>query len=449
MFSNLTLGADGLSTYDGSLVHIPSVKVNKDIYSNVVLEYVDGITFRLQGAGEKKETEEPASALFDGNKLIIRNIVVDSGHYSNIELKYEGDVLFTLLSSNTPKPIFENSSLNRESDVWVDYAELNIDLAVSYLDIDNDGDDDIFVARIWYPIYEVDYTLNNVVPQLGEFYRNNNGSFTLDKSIVINEMPSFVHPRKAITAELNGDSYPDLVIVDHGFDVNPFPGAYIHLILSNIDGTYSAKNIDIQAFHHGVAAGDLDNDGDIDLFTSTGIGIINLGENEFDIIEKYKNITLAGVFTVEIYDLNNDGFNEIITSGHTWETRTRIYMGDKSASYSEFIEIENPTPSFGVTVDIGIEDLDNDGKKELVFSMTGGPDNFYEGAQIMTVTLDENNYPIKMDTLYSSETDKWIPWLKFIDVNRDGLLDIVNDDKDINFTLINQGKESLHPYKND
>lgn len=55
MFCNLALGADGLSTYEETLVHIPSAKVNNYLYSNVALNPVNGILLKIQLAGERRE----------------------------------------------------------------------------------------------------------------------------------------------------------------------------------------------------------------------------------------------------------------------------------------------------------------------------------------------------------------------------------------------------------
>ena len=430
----------GLSTFDGAFVTIPSVKVNENIHNNVSLTFLGEGAFNVKSADDAIVSSEPAAAIFDGARLLIRNLVYEAAQYSNIELKFEGNLDFSLVGADIPKPIATNSYLNRKSDLWLNYWDFGHRInGFVYVDIDNDGDDDIFVARFFYPSAGVEYTEDSIIPEIGELYKNDSGSFNLDTTTISN-MPSFDFARKAVTAELNGDSYPDIVVADHGYDASPFPGAYVHLLLSQIDGTYKSKTINVQGFHHGVAAGDLDGDGDIDLLTvRSGLGMLNDGKGNFELVNNFRNIISDQMYTIEIYDLNNDGYNEIITTGHTYVTPTKIFLGDSTYSYSEHFEIAPTDPYFGVGVDIGVEDLDNDGKPELILSKTSGPDPFYEGYEISAIKLSDDNAPLSSYVLHSNKEQSWVQWLRYEDVNADGLLDIANDNKGFNFVLINQG----------
>ena len=78
--------------------------------------------------------------------------------------------------------------------------------------------------------------------------------------------------RNFAVADFNGDGLPDLAIADSGLDDPPFPGAQSRLFI----GTSSGQLLDetasrlphVNAFTHDVCAGDVDSDGDADLYLS-------------------------------------------------------------------------------------------------------------------------------------------------------------------------------------
>ena len=73
-----------------------------------------------------------------------------------------------------------------------------------------------------------------------------------------------------------------------------------------------------------------------------------------------------------------------------------------------------------------------DGNIEIIFSLTGSGGRSYQGSMIEVATFDKINDTLSYKTLYeedSSDTYFWISWLKAMDHDGDGDLDILADNK--------------------
>ena len=460
LFSTSSINAsEGISVFNDNVLQIPSVKISSDVYFDIYLTSTKENTFLVTSNGEKTTDNIHAAANFNGKMLSVRNIDYNGIHFSNVVFEYVGGLNFIVRGFDTPRRIFGTSYENQQTDIWVDhYATRDSEIikyqrdvnlngfkrpqAITYFDFDNDGDDDIYMSLNYHPA-GLEYTLENFREVQGEIYRqNSDGTFSYDDSMLNGAMPGLLGTRKAISADFNGDRYPDLMVGESGFDAPPFPGGKLSLFISNIDGTYDTRLIGPTAFHHGLAAGDVDGDGDVDVYTSNAHALINDGIGNFEIIQNFKGIESYGVHTIEIIDLNQDGYNEIITTGHTWDTPTRIYHGDTTYSYTNFTELV-PDPTYGVVTDIDIGDLNNDGLVELVLNSTGGPDEFYVGSMISAVTIDSSLSAISSYSIYEDANAPWIVWLKVFDYNNDGFLDIADDDKGLFSLLQNNGDMSF------
>lgn len=132
-------------------------------------------------------------------------------------------------------------------------------------------------------------------------------------------------------------------------------------------------------------------------------------------------------------------------------------MGRSHAGLSEArqgscggVRAEDRTPAVegqGIVVDIDAEDLDGDGLREIVLDRTTS-DPFYLGFYIQVLTgLGGREFADETDRRIVGGADpehRWFDWLRLIDVNDDGHLDIFADDYDDHgVTWLNDGSGRL------
>ena len=441
---------DSFAEFDGSTLILPALKFGGKIYKNLKLSYVQGLDFVYQSHTEEVFSDQKTNSIFDGQRIHVNLVKVGSNLYSSLILVLMPDGKLTAQSANTPLSTDELSIANRGTAIWVAYkairkAEIkdanNANFnqcdctynAIAYLDIDLDGDDDIFVGTIWW---DSPYSQENVKRIPAEIYINNgDGSYTYDMSMIDGTIPSFVHPRKAVVSDFNGDLRPDIFVVDHGFNALPFPGESPWLIMSNPDGTYSSHYLnEYVGFHHSASVGDLDGDGDVDVLVTGFNLLVLLNDGNGNFVDGTNTFPdqLAGIGrlnTSEIYDINLDGSLDIIAACECLtESVARIWLGPE---FTQVVNVRGVEP-FETIVDILPTDIDKDGDVEIIFSITGSGSKNYQGAMIELVSFNRSDNSLSYETLYeenSPDNYLWVPWLKVIDNDGDGDLDILADNK--------------------
>ena len=79
-----------------------------------------------------------------------------------------------------------------------------------------------------------------------------------------------MNARQMLVQDLNGDGKEDGIFIQHGPDYKPFERHENKIMLSSPKG-YQIKTLPgDKALYHGASAGDVDNDGDIDIIVSPG-----------------------------------------------------------------------------------------------------------------------------------------------------------------------------------
>ena len=327
--------------------------------------------------------------------------------------------------------------------------------AIAYADFNGDGHIDVFYAPS-------DGSQRDPVP--AELYLNDGaGCFTLDTSFLGASPPGRLAPRKALPGDFNGDGRMDVFVLDHGYDKPPFPGAAPYVILSSKDGYVLGTGLEkLVGFHHGGASGDIDADGDIDVFvTSSPLGapffLINDGSGSFSV----DSSRIQGIrrhdqlYTAELVDVDGDGYLELLAAGHEHDLAgglfpTQILWGSSTGLYStDAATILPEIFGRGIVIDIDVSDTDGDGDKDIVINRTGDDRTYaYGGYYVQLVEqIGVRRFEDRTTRLIHQNQDEEadaILWIRMCDCDEDGDVDIVVDDAARKLIWKNDGTGTFH-----
>ncbi len=264
---------------------------------------------------------------------------------------------------------------------------------------------------------------------IGFYLGNPDGTFTRDAKND-GRIQGMLHIRKMVYGDLNKDGFPDIVLIAHGYDAAPFPGEYPVILMSSPGGEYSdirLNNLQL-GFYHGGATGDIDNDGDLDIFLIDNYGhsgfLINDGAGNLAYTQELINLNaFVSLFNAELYDIDKDGYLDLICGGHDWEDYSYWNNGDTSYSNTPIVfwgngntykDIkttrlpETMIEGYGGTCDFLFYDLDKDGIEELILARTGdgerGGVKSNAGWAIQILKREERSF-VDVTTNYLSLTD--------------------------------------------
>ena len=281
--------------------------------------------------------------------------------------------------------------------------------------------------------------------------------FSLFKPIM-DVVPYVDQPRDFIINDLNGDGINDIFIADHGADHEPFPGAQNLLILSAPNGKFinATSNLpQISDFSHGVASGDVDSDGDIDLFvTQNGTNyniphyfLINDGKGKFSKVRdghlldsslsflsrvsKYIRRNFYYDAALEFVD-DDDKIDLILLSGKlNGDENNRIVFGSNSGfNIGNSIELQpGRFKSKSIGVNCLLTDIDNDGDNDILILHATDTGHRWIGTDLQVLIQEENRKFVDKSDFYfpgiTFDYGTWGMYLNLIDINNDNKKDIV------------------------
>lgn len=274
---------------------------------------------------------------------------------------------------------------------------------------------------------------------------------------------NFVDISAEIDLPKKGTLTTSLGVISADFDNNGFVDLVIsredglHIYFNN-QGKFTAQAIKTEVNEKstpaGITVGDIDQDGDLDIFLSTYLKkelmegqtifedydygstselLLNNGDNTFKSITKsagldYVHNTFQGTFV----DIDKDGFLDLVVVHDTGEPRIYKNNGDLT-----FTMKPNPlTGKFSYPMGLAVGDYDNDGLIDFMFSNTGStlPRFLAKGDIKDASRFDEKWILLKNegDFKFSNQAeatkvaDYEFSWgCTFADMNNDGLQDLI------------------------
>jgi uncharacterized protein (TIGR03437 family) len=256
-------------------------------------------------------------------------------------------------------------------------------------DFDSDGKVDLLVCPA---------TTAPTAQPCAAFRNDGKGQFVDVTSRVLGPRPpSFETARDYSIADFNGDGRADIIIVDTGECPGcTNTGGQSRLLLQTADGrledgTAAAGLPQRRIFTHNVAAGDVDGDGDVDIYYQNLSGLseaatiyLNDGRGHFTEGESRRLPALAQpVITAKFIDVNNDGRLDLFLGRNHFENEPRdlLLLNDGRGFFTKASDTALP-PRYGGanwgTTCIRVIDLDGDGWQDLITTPYGA--NYAEGA---------------------------------------------------------------------
>lgn len=354
-----------------------------------------------------------------------------------LDLLRLGDVTFGDIDGDGDEDIIAfgyDNSLNFTTKLYENNAGIYTSIAhpfpnmaqgeASFADIDGDNDLDLLILGI----FNTGFGASTAVLYANLYINDGNGNFTQDLTAPF--LPATGGSARFNDIDNDGDS--DVVVSGFSFTIGRYTKVYRNNagVFSEISGT----TITDMSFGD-IQFGDVDNDGDDDLFVS---GLTNAGQRTY----LYMNDG-AGGFTqnasvlptikdskMQVVDMDNDGDLDLLITGEltTNGGLTAIYLNDSLGNFSlltgtSFLQVREG--------DINAIDADSDG--DLDFILSGKQNNAVAVTRLYR-NDGNNNYNIVSNMPFVSLSDASSATA---DVDNDGDLDFVIMGRTTNNTITN------------
>lgn len=262
-------------------------------------------------------------------------------------------------------------------------------------------------------------TATNAAASTFSLYRVfNDGTLAEDKALLPFGQNGCIHPRKAVAADFNEDGVTDIFVACHGYDASPFPGEKNKVVMSQADGTYFIQDANPAAgFFHSVAAADFNKDGHFDVVTTNNMGNpsiqiwLNDGNGNFTATTQYLPTAASGqanYFTVDLPDVNGDGYFDLFIAGHEWEIPgTFVYLNPGNNDFSAVQPTTLPAvANEGVVLDV-IANLSGQQETIWLLRTSGGDGTFYKSLVLQKINWAD----LSSQTVVNERPAQWLPWM--------------------------------------
>lgn len=271
--------------------------------------------------------------------------------------------------------------------------------------------------------------------------------------------PSVVMANQFVVADFNGDARPDVFAVDSGHDVNPWPGFHDTLLLSSgASGLRLAPLGELNDMGHAAAAGDIDGDGDLDIYVANIHGqadigpyfVINNGAGGFAADTGRLPAAVARmqgqVYTTGVLaDFNGDGKADLFLGSIGLDAgRPAVFWNDGAGRFSQKTDLpEIATDKVRTYTGAVAADINGDGRLDIVAGL--GIDNYNGGALQILVNRGDGTFADETAVRLFSNAPLAPAGVqgffrpRLFDMNGDGHLDLVLNGYTNTPVLMNDG----------
>ena len=294
--------------------------------------------------------------------------------------------------------------------------------AYVYTDLTGDGKKDL-----WAFFYRNPWPTNAKGLNLFTEYEADSTRYTVQLGLT--------EVRKIVLSDLDNDGSKEVVLFSTGFDGDPFPGDSISIFYPK-EKTYQNLRLDLGYFQGGTT-GDINGDGLIDIIAYSGgskavpihpTAYINLGNRKFKLSNQiFKGFTITNddnYYTVELFDMNNDGLLDLLLGGRE---KLRLIINN-AGTFNRAAAINIPIePGLGL-MDLAFMDFDGDGKTDI---LAMNHKDVYQGYALRLYLSRGKSFVNATKDYFNNSEEKglntWIKWLRLFDQDKDGDVDIVAD----------------------
>ena len=241
--------------------------------------------------------------------------------------------------------------------------------------------------------------------------------------------------RKIVLSDIDNDGNIEVVLFSTGYDRDPFPGDSISIFYPK-DKAYQYLCSDL-GFFQGGTTGDINGDGLMDIIAYSGgsksvpihpTAYLNQGNRRFKLSNHiFKGFTITNddnYYTVELFDMNNDGLLDLLLGGNE---KLRLILNN-AGTFNRATAINIPIETGLALMDLAFMDFDEDGKTDI---LAMNNKDLYQGYALRLYLNRGKSFVNATKDYFNNSEEKglntWIKWIRLFDQDKDGDIDIVAD----------------------